>query len=633
MESIGRVNVARGKDLLRGTSGALRRSLTIVLLVGATMIVAPEAQAFHESTIGSANVRTELCSGSVDVVDAGDGVKSFNETATSTDQAMEARATQETTVSGTSVLTVRTTGEMIVTATGSTGGCGDASSFLSAIPVGDDSEFTGEYFFTISGSMSFEGESEGSGEHDGCLKVDVGGGVAGEQRCDLSETDGPTIINVNESGFDEDPHLQVSANAFLAVTDASGSATATWDLTLTVFAPDACPASAPAGAGFSAAAEGCPTTPTVGFADDVGLDGLRTESSSLAFMVVLQPAQPTEVVVNVHTAEIFEHEAIAGQDYQSTQGQVAFPPGEVFALFSVPLIEDAIAEPDELFGAVLTAGSTPVTLGKSLAHAIVRDDDCALHVPSASGPNDITAPDGTAGAVCGSVFNDVIRGTNTGDLILGGAGDDVLTGRGGQDALVGGVGNDDLFGGFGLDSLSDEPSRDFLTGGPLEPRGPDDDEVFGQNGNDVIDGGAGNDSLFGGDGNDDVAGGSGVDTVDGQAGDDLLFAAERPRLPLVLNTAAYLTEATNGDVLRGGDNNDTLHGSSGDNLLFGGDGSDTIYGHAGQDRLFGEAGNDSLREGPLFSPDFVKDFLVAGSGAFDSCIATPVIDDKLGCEL
>ncbi|MGH2786106.1 MAG: hypothetical protein ACRDJ1_12660, partial [Actinomycetota bacterium] len=123
--------------------------------------------------------------------------------------------------------------------------------------------------------------------------------------------------------------------------------------------------------------------------------------------------------------------------------------------------------------------------------------------------------------------------------------------------------------------------------------------------------------------------------VEGGPDNDLLFAADRPTLPLVLNTAAYLTENTNGDILRGGDGNDTLHGSSGDNQLFGGAGSDTIYGHAGRDQLFGEGGADSLLEGPIFSPDLVRDVLNGGNGVgeFDACIATPVIDTKTGCEL
>ena len=638
MKSDGRVTSATNVER-RPRRGALR-ALVFVLTIGSAMLSALPALAFHESFLNASLRADANCSDADQAHVEANGVKSFNETVTQSIEPVDTRSFQSSSVSGSSIVTVTTSSESSVT-TSDAGGCGLATSSLSVLLFEDDSEFTGDYEFRIVGSLSFADGSVASDGEDGCLGFDVGG-VVGETKCVGDDE----TISVDHSGFANSPDLSVFTS--IAVANVSGSATARWEFTLTVFPPDICPAAA-GGAetasvaraasaedpGVEAAAE-CPA-PTVGFANDPGFDGLLTEADSAVFQVLLSAPQPTDVVVNVQTRRVFAHEAIRDEDFQQSEGEVTIHAGEVFTLFTVPLIEDANAEPDEEFGAVLTlsgANAAPVTLGRDSAFAIIRDDDCALHVPNASAANDITVPDGTTGAVCGSVFNDTIQGSSQGDIILGGAGDDVLTGRGGQDSIVGGTGNDQLFGGFGLD-LGDDPSRDFLTGGPTESQGPDNDEIFGEGGNDIIDGGAGNDQLFGGEGGDDVAGGADVDTVRGGPGRDILFAADRPTPIVAANTAAYITENTNGDILQGDAGNDTLHGSSGDNLLFGGDDNDTIYGHAGQDRLFGESGADTLLEGPLFSLDLVKDFLIGGNSAghFDSCIATPVIDDKVGCEL
>ena len=49
-----------------------------------------------------------------------------------------------------------------------------------------------------------------------------------------------------------------------------------------------------------------------------------------------------------------------------------------------------------------------------------------------------------------------------------------------------------------------------------------DDRVFGNNGNDFLDGGDGNDSLFGGNGTDTLLGGNGNDLLDGGNGPDIV---------------------------------------------------------------------------------------------------------------
>ncbi len=91
-------------------------------------------------------------------------------------------------------------------------------------------------------------------------------------------------------------------------------------------------------------------------------------------------------------------------------------------------------------------------------------------------------------------------------------------------------------------------------------------EVYGDDGNDIINAGATSD--------DRAYGGNGNDTINGQGGNDLLWG-----------------EAGN-DLIQGGAGNDTLDGGDGDDELRGGVGDDVLHSGSGNDRLFGEDGND-----------------------------------------
>lgn len=124
--------------------------------------------------------------------------------------------------------------------------------------------------------------------------------------------------------------------------------------------------------------------------------------------------------------------------------------------------------------------------------------------------------------------------------------DDEIYGEAGNDTLLGNVGNDILDGGTGNDSLE------------------------GGSGNDTLLGGDDQDTLIGGSGNDDLSGGAGTDTLDGGSGND---------------------------SLDGGANGDVLTGGSGDDTLFGSSGFDTLDGGAGNDLLQGGNGNDQITAG------------------------------------
>jgi Ca2+-binding RTX toxin-like protein len=232
------------------------------------------------------------------------------------------------------------------------------------------------------------------------------------------------------------------------------------------------------------------------------------------------------------------------------------------------------------------------------------------------------------------------------DNVSGGSGNDVLTGdadpnelrgNGGNDILAGGTsigpdGADFLFGGGNgsggdtvsyaartadvdadLDSAADDGdscpgvscendriASDFenITGGA------GDDNLFGDNDDNVLTGGGGDDTFFaststGPDGADTFIGGS-HGTVGGQNGTfkDRLFLTNRlDGMTIDLGGGANDTDGDNvgGDIetLVGGAGNDTFTGNSGDNVFDGRSGNDTLRGGTG----VGPDGADSFTGG------------------------------------
>ncbi len=127
-----------------------------------------------------------------------------------------------------------------------------------------------------------------------------------------------------------------------------------------------------------------------------------------------------------------------------------------------------------------------------------------------------------------------------------------------EDELFGEAGNDTILGGFGDDLLDGGDNNDSLDGG---------------SGNDTLLGGSGNDTALGGEGQDSLEGGGGSDSLVGGAGDDTL-------------------EGDGGaDTLEGGEGDDSLLGGSGFDILSGGEGADTLDGGNGNDTITASGGD------------------------------------------
>jgi Ca2+-binding RTX toxin-like protein len=217
----------------------------------------------------------------------------------------------------------------------------------------------------------------------------------------------------------------------------------------------------------------------------------------------------------------------------------------------------------------------------------------------------------------GNGLDNQLRGVGDDIRLYGRAGDDrlqaesrfsILEGNEGNDTLVGGRGGfDNMFGGEGNDLLDD--------------RLDDIPAAFSEGGAN-FDGGAGDDTIFSGAADDliQLSGDYGRDSIDGGAGRDSV-SFQSAESAVVVNLAAGT--AGSATVIRvenayGGTFDDHITGNGGANVLSGApffgsafapDGNDTLFGLAGHDTLLGGNGNDWLQGGTW------SDTLTGGAGA------------------
>lgn len=104
---------------------------------------------------------------------------------------------------------------------------------------------------------------------------------------------------------------------------------------------------------------------------NVAGDDAAEGESEVTFLVTLAEATPRTVTVDFATAD---GSAVAGADYQTTQGTLSFEPGETAKSISVPLLDDERYEDRETFTLAL---SNPEggELAAASAIASIEDDD------------------------------------------------------------------------------------------------------------------------------------------------------------------------------------------------------------------------------------------------------------------
>ena len=186
--------------------------------------------------------------------------------------------------------------------------------------------------------------------------------------------------------------------------------------------------------------------------------------------------------------------------------------------------------------------------------------------------------------VIGSNFADHLVGTDGVSDLQGGMGDDVLFGAGGADTLDGGAGSDTA-----SYQGSNVGVRVRLFAGTAE---------FGHAAGDVLTsienltGSSFNDQLAGDDGDNIIEGGGGSDTLGGRGGfDTLSYAGSSAAVVINLSNQTAAGGDAAGDTFTGFE---AVIGSSYGDTLNGGNGDQTVEGGLGNDRMNGGNGYDTL---------------------------------------
>jgi hypothetical protein len=115
-------------------------------------------------------------------------------------------------------------------------------------------------------------------------------------------------------------------------------------------------------------------------------------NSTMKFTVSL--ATPSTVPVTV-AFQTVNQRAMAGSDYDSTNGTLTFNPGETAKLVPVTVVGDRIVEPNKTFG-LLLSNATNATIINSTGVGTIIDDDTAV-TPTLS-INDVTTYRGLSGS-------------------------------------------------------------------------------------------------------------------------------------------------------------------------------------------------------------------------------------------
>jgi len=237
----------------------------------------------------------------------------------------------------------------------------------------------------------------------------------------------------------------------------------------------------------------------------------------------------------------------------------------------------------------------------------------------------------------GNALANNITGNAADNLIDGGAGVDTMAGGLGDDTYIvdatadvvveaAGAGNDTVRASATY-TLSANVENLVLTGSAaINGTGNAlDNNITGNDANNVLNGGAGKDTILGGGGNDSIDGGSGADTMAGGTGNDSYIVDDAADtivenagegVDAVQASVSYRLAAnvenlslTGSAAIDGSGNelDNVITGNAGNNLLSGDAGNDILTGGAGADLLQGGSGDDTYRFGRGDGRDRVVD--------------------------
>ncbi|MCV0425006.1 MAG: tandem-95 repeat protein, partial [Roseibium sp.] len=206
----------------------------------------------------------------------------------------------------------------------------------------------------------------------------------------------------------------------------------------------------------------------------------------------------------------------------------------------------------------------------------------------------------------GSDLADTLEGDDGANILSGGRGDDILVGGGGNDTLIGGRGADSLTGGEGIDiadyTLSDSGVTIDMANGAAGG-GDALGDTFSSI--EIVQGSYHDDDISGDETDNIIRGGRGADVIDGRGGFDTAdYSRADEGVSVNLALGQGLAGEALGDTLTGieklvgSDYADTFVGSDGDDTFDGGFADDNLTGGLGSDSyIFGfDSGNDTVTE-------------------------------------
>ena len=224
--------------------------------------------------------------------------------------------------------------------------------------------------------------------------------------------------------------------------------------------------------------------------------------------------------------------------------------------------------------------------------------------------------------ITGTDGNDSLVGTNGADVIDAKAGDDQVYSNEGKNILLGQTGNDTLIGGSTRDDLDGGEGNNKLfgnEGGNVFVAGFGDDVAYGGSGVDLFSLGNGNNTVYGNEGANRVNTGLGDDLIYGGSGDDVVIAGDGNNTIYANDGLNRITTGKGNDVVYTGSGNDIVSTGAGDDLIYAGDGNNTISAGIGNDTVYvGKGVNKFTLDAGIGSTTIfgfdADDLIVRGSG-------------------
>ncbi|NCS59621.1 MAG: hemolysin, partial [Microcystis aeruginosa G11-04] len=264
------------------------------------------------------------------------------------------------------------------------------------------------------------------------------------------------------------------------------------------------------------------------------------QNNNAILTVTVNNPNPQQITVNYTTAPI---NATANVDYTSQTGTLTIAPNTSTASISIPILNDNLNEPDEVFTVTLSnpvnATINPdeaigqVIITDTLQSAITRTLPNNVENLRLIGTNNINGT-GNAGdnKITGNSGNNILAGANGNDIYCFNAstplGSDTI-----QETTTGGIDTLDFTGtntavrvNLGITTVQTAVTNNlkltFSANNTIENIISDsgNDRLTGNSLNNTLTGGGGNDQLTGQDGNDSLIGGSGDDLLTGGNGSD-----------------------------------------------------------------------------------------------------------------